>query len=164
MPGTHPLSHVSLLRLNKLIEEEIYKNLINILVFFNRTDRDKKLIQAAGVELEATSLQAFISIGRMQPINVSDLANVLGKSHSSTSRQIDKLERNELVITYSSKKDSRIRSIQLSKKGMQIIENLNEARLQAMQKAFGSWQENDKQSLLLNLKHLSKTIDEMSQK
>ncbi|MQS75540.1 MarR family winged helix-turn-helix transcriptional regulator [Companilactobacillus halodurans] len=146
------------------MEEEIYKYFVNILTFFNRTDRDKKLIQAAGVKLEATSLQAFISIGRMQPTKVSDLANVLGKNHSSTSRQIDKLERNELVVTHNSKKDSRIREIYLSQKGEQIIKKINAARSETMQSAFDNWQEADKENLLSSLRHLSKTLDEIDDK
>ncbi|KRL66690.1 MarR family winged helix-turn-helix transcriptional regulator [Companilactobacillus versmoldensis] len=145
-----------------MIEQEIYKALVNVLVFFNRTDQDKELIRIAGVDLEATSLQAFITIGRMQPTNVSDLANILGKSHSSVSRQIDKLESKEIVETENDHSDSRVRSIRLSCKGNQIIESINAARLEALKSAFSTWEEKDKQSLLSDLKHLSKTVDEMS--
>jgi len=62
-----------------MIENDIFTTLINVVAFFNRTDRDKKMISAAGVNLEATSLQAFTSIGRMQPTNVSDWQIFWGK-------------------------------------------------------------------------------------
>jgi Transcriptional regulators len=105
------------------MENELIQALVTIVSFFNRTDRDKAFIKDAGVKLEATSFQLFVTIGRMQPTNVSDLANILGKSHSSVSRQIDKLEQKGLVTTKDAEVDARIRSIQLSKSGEQLKRN-----------------------------------------
>ncbi len=141
-----------------MIEGDIFSTLINIVAFFNRTDRDKKMVTDAGVNLEATSLQSFTSIGRMQPTNVSDLANLLGKSHSSTSRQIDKLEKNGLIETQPSQKDARIRVIRLSKQGEQITSVINATRLKTMQSAFSDWSDSDKKQLLDSLEHLNQTL------
>jgi len=145
-----------------MIENDIFTTLINVVAFFNRTDRDKKMISAAGVNLEATSLQAFTSIGRMQPTNVSDLANILGKSHSSMSRQIDKLEKHGLVVTQDDAKDARIRVIKLSPKGEQITEVINQTRLSQLESAFSDWSDTDKKALLDNLSRLAKTLDNLN--
>jgi len=145
-----------------MIENDIFTTLINVVAFFNRTDRDKKMISAAGVNLEATSLQAFTSIGRMQPTNVSDLANILGKSHSSMSRQIDKLEKHGLVVTQDDIKDARIRVIKLSPKGEQITEVINQTRLSQLESAFSDWSDTDKKALLDNLSRLAKTLDNLN--
>ena len=72
------------------MDNQLIESLVSIVSFFNRTDRDQAFIKQAGVDLEAVSFQLFVTIGRMQPTNVSDLANLLGKSHSSVRRQIDK--------------------------------------------------------------------------
>lgn len=141
------------------MENELIKALITIVSFFNRTDRDKAFIKDAGVKLEATSFQLFVTIGRMQPTNVSDLANVLGKSHSSVSRQIDKLEQKGLVTTKDAEIDARIRSIQLSKSGAQLKEVLDKTRIDNINKALNSWSDDEKQSLLANLQHLAETLN-----
>lgn len=141
------------------MENELIQALVTIVSFFNRTDRDKAFIKDAGVKLEATSFQLFVTIGRMQPTNVSDLANVLGKSHSSVSRQIDKLEQKELVMTKDAEVDARIRSIQLSKSGEQLKQILDATRINNISQALDSWSDNEKQSLLVNLQHLAETLN-----
>lgn len=142
------------------MENELIQALVTIVSFFNRTDRDKAFIKDAGVKLEATSFQLFVTIGRMQPTNVSDLANVLGKSHSSVSRQIDKLEQKELVTTKDAEVDARIRSIQLSKSGEQLKQILDATRINNISQALDSWSDEEKQSLLVNLQHLAETLND----
>lgn len=147
-------------RNGEIMENELIQALVTIVSFFNRTDRDKAFIKDAGVKLEATSFQLFVTIGRMQPTNVSDLANILGKSHSSVSRQIDKLEQKGLVTTKDSEVDARIRSIQLSKSGEQLKRILDTTRVNNISKALTSWTDAEKQSLLVNLKHLAATLND----
>lgn len=144
------------------MENELIKALVTIVTFFNRTDRDKAFVKAANIDLEATSFQLFVTIGRMQPTNVSDLANILGKSHSSISRQVDKLENHGLILTKDADKDARIRSIELSKMGESITKTINETRLKNINLGLNNWSENEKQQLLESLEHLAKTLDQMN--
>lgn len=141
------------------MNNELIKALVSIVTFFNRTDRDQAFVKAAGVDLEATSFQLFVTIGRTQPTNVSDLANVLGKSHSSVSRQIDKLERKGLVTTYDSKKDARIRTVELSKNGQEITQVINQTRLNEIDTVLSDWTIEEKQTLVDNLQHLAQTLN-----
>lgn len=145
-----------------MMENELIKALVTIVTFFNRTDRDKAFVKAANIDLEATSFQLFVTIGRMQPTNVSDLANILGKSHSSISRQVDKLENHGLILTKDADKDARIRSIELSKMGESITKTINETRLKNINLGLNNWSENEKQQLLESLEHLAKTLDQMN--
>jgi len=143
------------------MENELIKSLVSIVSFFNRTDRDKKFVKAAGIDLEATSFQLFVTIGRMQPTNVSDLANLMGKSHSSVSRQIDKLEKRGLIVTRDSEKDARIRSIQLSKQGTELTATIDETRLAEIKTVMSDWSDDEKQNLLENLQHLASTLNNL---
>lgn len=138
--------------------EELIKSLVTIVTFFNRTDRDKIFVKKAGINLEATSFQLFVTIGRMQPTNVNDLANVLGKSHSSTSRQIDKLEKLGYIKTKNDEIDARIRSISLSEHGKQVTEIINKTRLDNIERALSTWSEEDKKNLFNSLDHLADTL------
>jgi len=141
------------------MENELIKSLVSIVSFFNRADRDRAFVKAADINLEATSFQLFVTIGRMQPTNVSDLANLMGKSHSSVSRQVDKLEQNGLITTHDAKEDARIRLIQLSEKGTKLTEKIDLTRLNEIKTVMASWTDEEKQSLLDNLRHLAKTLD-----
>jgi len=143
------------------METELIKSLVSIVSFFNRTDRDKKFVKAAGINLEATSFQLFVTIGRMQPTNVSDLANMMGKSHSSVSRQIDKLEKSGLIETRDSEKDARIRSIQLSKQGTELTATIDTTRLKEIKMVMSDWSDDEKKDLLENLQHLARTLDNL---
>lgn len=143
------------------MNNELINSLVSIVSFFNRTDRDRAFVKAAGINLEATSFQLFVTIGRMQPTNVSDLANMLGKSHSSISRQIDKLEQKKLVETRGSEKDARIRTVELSKQGQEITEVINQTRLKEVDAVLSKWTDDEKQQLVADLEHLANTLNEI---
>lgn len=140
------------------MDNQLIESLVSIVSFFNRTDRDQAFIKQAGVDLEAVSFQLFVTIGRMQPTNVSDLANLLGKSHSSVSRQIDKLEQKQLVTTKDGEKDARVRSIVLSESGEELKKVLDKTRVEMIDSALKDWSENEKKDLLGNLEHLAMTL------
>lgn len=144
-----------------MIENELIQSLVTIVSFFNRTDQDKSFIKKAGVDLEATSFQLFVTIGRMQPANVTGLSNVLGKSYSSVSRQIDKLEQKGLVSTESSKKDARNRLVVLSKSGEDLKKILDQTRLENIQLALADWSDEEKTDLVKNLGHLATTLKDL---
>lgn len=143
------------------MDNEFIEALVSIVSFFNRTDRDKSFIKKAGVDLEATSFQLFVTIGRMQPANVTSLANVLGKSYSSVSRQVDKLENKGLVTTKSSEVDARNRLIELSNDGENLKKILDATRLKQIDLALQDWSDNEKIDLLNNLQHLAETLKKM---
>ncbi|MFD1417851.1 MarR family winged helix-turn-helix transcriptional regulator [Companilactobacillus keshanensis] len=146
------------------MEKELIQALVTIVSFFNRTDRDKAFINEAGVNLEATSFQLFVAIGRIQPSNVSDLANILGKSHSSISRQIDKLEKSGLVVTKNATTDARIRLAYLSESGEKLKKVLDKTRINNITNALADWSDQDRKSLLVNLEHLADTLSSFEKK
>ncbi|CAJ1195839.1 hypothetical protein CPEBRM1_ABPJDJAI_01707 [Companilactobacillus paralimentarius] len=143
------------------MDNQLIESLVSIVSFFNRTDRDQAFIKQAGVDLEAVSFQLFVTIGRMQPTNVSDLANLLGKSHSSVSRQIDKLEQKQLVTTKDGEQDARVRSIILSESGEELKKVLDQTRVEMIDSALKDWSGDEKRALLDNLDHLAKTLKEI---
>lgn len=143
------------------MNNELINSIVSIVSFFNRTDRDRAFVKAAGINLEATSFQLFVTIGRMQPTNVSNLANMLGKSHSSVSRQIDKLEQKKLVETRDSEKDARIRTVELSKQGQEITKIINQTRLKEVDAVLSKWTDDEKQQLVADLEHLANTLNEI---
>ena len=140
------------------MENEIFKALIDLVSIINRPDRDKKMIANAGVNLEAATFRVFVGIAHLQPTSVGDLADKMGKNHSSVSRQIDKLETAGLVRTYPSSADSRIRVSELTKHGEEINAMIGLARERNMREALADWTPEEKNGLLIHLRRLFETM------
>jgi len=140
------------------MENDIFKALIDLFSIINRTDRDKKMIATAGVNLEAAAFRVFGGIAHLQQTSVGELAVILGKSYSSISRQIDKLEAAGLVRTYPSSSDSRIRMSELTKHGEEINSMISHTRQRIMQEALEDWTIEEKNRLLNHLKRLFEAL------
>ncbi|WP_019533574.1 MarR family winged helix-turn-helix transcriptional regulator [Paenibacillus ginsengihumi] len=142
-----------------MMENEIFKALIDIVAIINRPDRDKKMIAQAGINLEGAAFRVFVGIGHLQPTSVGDLAALMGKNYSSVSRQIDKLEAAGLVRTYPSSEDSRIRLSELTDDGEKIISMINVTRQRIMREALAEWTPEEKNGLLNNLRRLIEALN-----
>jgi len=84
---------------------------------------------------------------------------MLGKSHSSVSRQIDKLEKKGLIRTKDGPTDARVRSIELSTDGEKLKEILDKTRMNNISKVLDDWSDSEKADLLKNLQHLAATLN-----
>ncbi|MEK3722663.1 MarR family winged helix-turn-helix transcriptional regulator [Paenibacillus sp. FSL H8-0034] len=140
------------------MENDIFKALVDLFSIINRTDRDKKMIATAGVNLEAAAFRVFGGIAHLQQTSVGDLAVILGKNYSSISRQIDKLEAAGLVRTYPSSSDSRIRMSELTKHGEEINSIISLTRQRIMREALADWTIEEKNGLLNHLKRLFEAL------
>ncbi|WP_068621372.1 MarR family winged helix-turn-helix transcriptional regulator [Paenibacillus tuaregi] len=141
-----------------MMENEIFRALIDIYSLINRPDRDKKMVAHAGVNLEAAAFRVFVGIGHLGPTSVGDLADMMGKNYSSVSRQIDKLETAGLVHTYPSSSDSRIRVSELTKYGQEINAKINLTRERIMREAMADWSEEEQSDLLNHLRRLFESM------
>lgn len=116
------------------MEDKLFSTLIELTTMLNQSDRHKKMIAHAGVNMEAAAFRVFIGIGRLQSTSVGDLAAMMGKNYSSVSRQIDKLEIAGLVHTYPAKNDSRIRVSELTNHGKEIFLKLTPLEMASYKK------------------------------
>lgn len=140
------------------MENEIFKALIDLFSIINRSDRDKKMIATAGVNLEAAAFRVFGGVAHLQPASVGEIAVILGKNYSSISRQIDKLEAAGLVRTYPSSSDSRIRVSELTKQGEEINSMISLTRQRFMREAMEDWTIEEQNVLLNQLKRLFEAL------
>ncbi|GIP22215.1 MarR family winged helix-turn-helix transcriptional regulator [Paenibacillus sp. J22TS3] len=141
-----------------MMENEIFRALIDIYSLINRPDRDKKMVAHAGVNLEAAAFRVFVGIGHLGSTSVGDLADMMGKNYSSVSRQIDKLETAGLVHTYPSSSDSRIRVSELTKYGQEINATINLTRERIMREAMADWSVEEQSDLLNHLRRLFESM------
>lgn len=110
------------------MENEIFKSLFQIVTFFNDPKHDMDLLRKAGIKGDQNLLPIIVRVGIAKTINIGDLAKQVGKNHSSTSRQIDKFEKQGLLTTTYNSADRRIREISLTDKGRALFQQINDAR------------------------------------
>ncbi len=117
--------------------------LISIVSAFNRPQNDEKMIEAAGIRLDRALFSVLVSIERLGPIGVVDLADRLGRDYTTISRQVAKLESQELVKRRESDFDRRVREAVISPKGKRMTDRIDEARERMGQAIFKNWDQGE---------------------
>lgn len=147
--------------------QTFYEQLIELAYFFNQPQNDQALIKAAHVQLDYKLFPLFATIARQQPTNVQNLALFLGASHSTISRQLDRLEHAKLITTQINAHDSRKREVQLSELGQTLNQNLTQTRLQTIKHILNSVPANKQLQILDDitlLNHAFKRVNQENQK
>ncbi len=117
--------------------------LLDILGVMNRPSRDEALIREAGIPLDRALFPLLVVIERFGPIGVVDLAERVGRDHTTVSRQVARLETLGLVERQGSSGDRRVRTAAVSAKGKAMIDRLDAARGQLGRAVFQAWDPGD---------------------
>lgn len=114
----------------------------------NRPQRDEAIIREAGITLERAQFPLLVLIERFGPIGVVELADRVGRDYTTVSRQVAKLEEQELISRRESAADRRIREAVISKKGKAMTDRVDEARKRIGFAIFSEWDEHDLDELV----------------
>jgi DNA-binding MarR family transcriptional regulator len=117
--------------------------LLDIVSAMNRPQRDEALIKAAGIPLDRALFPLLVGISRFGPIGVVDLADRVGRDHTTVSRQVAKLESLGLVKREPNIGDRRIREAVVSPSGQAMIGKLDTARERIVRAILADWQDQD---------------------
>lgn len=117
--------------------------LIRIVSALNRPRNDEKLIEDAGIQLDRALFSILISIERLGPIGVVDLAERAGRDYTTVSRQVAKLEKLGLVIRQHNAIDRRIREAVISPTRKAMTERIDAAREQMGNVIFKEWRQDE---------------------
>lgn len=79
------------------------------------------LLETAGTGVPASHFPILAALDRLGALNVGDLTDAVGVSQPGVTRMVDKLEADGLVRSAQSADDKRVRKIELSKAGRQLI-------------------------------------------
>lgn len=113
--------------------------LIRVVSALNRPRNDEKLIAEAGIQLDRALFSILISIERLGPIGVVELAERAGRDYTTVSRQVAKLEKLGLIIRQHNAIDRRIREAVISRTGKALTERIDAAREQMGKVVFKDW-------------------------
>ena len=75
------------------------------------------LLREAGVDLDRALFPLLVRLGMRGPFCVADLAEQVGRDHTTVSRQLARLEELELVSRREDRSDRRLRAARLTAKG-----------------------------------------------
>ncbi|MGG5928662.1 MarR family winged helix-turn-helix transcriptional regulator [Salmonella enterica] len=117
--------------------------LIRIVSTLNQPRNDEKLIADAGIQLDRALFSILISIERLGPIGVVELAECAGRDYTTVSRQVAKLEKLGLVIRQHNVIDRRIREAVISPTGKAMTERIDAAREQMGNAVFKDWSQDE---------------------
>lgn len=139
------------------MDNEIFEALFEIVTFFNRPQQDRELLQQAQVHLEPAALPIIVWVGRQPGVSVGELAEAIGRNHSSISRQVDKL----IVagwLTESERQDQRVRQLILTAKGQRGLMQIKVARHAALNQRLVNYSPADRAQLQQVLQRLAGTL------
>lgn len=122
--------------------------LIAIADLVNRQDVDARLLTISGVKLDRALFPLLTRIPMHADINVAELANLVGRDHSTVSRQVVKLEQLGLILRPHDPADQRSRRLVLSEAGQTMIDRIDVVRRQWMEDHFAGWSSADRDRLI----------------
>ena len=138
--------------------DRLHRSLIAIADLVNRHDIDARIIAASGVKLDRALFPLLARVAMSPEINVAELANVVGRDHSTVSRQIVKLEQMRLIDRTVDPADSRARRLTLSATGKAMIAKIEPVRRQWIEDHFRDWATRDRDRLVQLLEEMVKGI------
>ncbi|EAA7382364.1 winged helix-turn-helix transcriptional regulator [Salmonella enterica] len=136
--------------------------LIRIVSALNQPRNDEKLIEDAGIQLDRTLFSILISIERLGPIGVVELAERAGRDYTTVSRQVAKLEKLGLVIRQHNAVDRRIREAVISPTGKAMTERIDAAREQMGNVIFKGWSQDELDIFVRLMQKFADAMDSVS--
>lgn len=126
----------------------LHAALLEITSAMNRPQRDEVLIRAAGIPLDRALFPLLVGIDRFGPIGVVDMADRVGRDHTTVSRQFARLEALGLITRQASATDRRSREAVITAKGKAMTDRVDAARDALGRAIFASWDRDEVETLV----------------
>jgi DNA-binding MarR family transcriptional regulator len=98
------------------------------------------------VEIDRALFPLLVATGARGPLTVGDLADLVGRDHTTVSRQLAKLKEMKLVASQA-EQDKRRNAVKLSAEGEKIVQKISRARRRLLSKVLADWSEADRAAL-----------------
>ena len=141
--------------------DELHTVFLQVSGYINRPDIDVAFLRRADVKLDRALFPLLSRIGLSAPVGVVELGNLVGRDHSTISRQVAKLEALGLIERYADPADQRIRLLQPTAAGHKMLRQLRQARRNLMAENFSDWSQADLDTLVTLLQRMSNRMHEM---
>lgn len=149
---------------NTRILEKLGAALIDLVGFLNSPQRDDALLREANVVLDRALFPLLVALGARGALAVAELADLVGRDHTTVSRQLAKLESLGLVTRKESKGDRRRRAAQLTNEGRKIVRAIKLARRRLLSRALADWSESDRAALAKLIQRFAGALSDFAPK
>jgi DNA-binding MarR family transcriptional regulator len=122
---------------------QFYDALFDLIGLIDQPQRDRTLLQEAGVSLDRALLPLLVLIGRRDAIGIMELAGLIGRDHTTVSRQVATLDRLGLVTRRAGTRDGRERKVMVTQEGLGMVSALDAARERLVRPILAQWEEQD---------------------
>jgi DNA-binding MarR family transcriptional regulator len=140
--------------------DEIHRIILDLNGLMNRPDLDAAFLARAGVKLDRALFPLLSRIGVVGPVSVVELANLIGRDHSTVSRQIAKLVDLGLVTRFAAAQGQRARLLQPTETGSAMLLEFARTRRQIFEQRLAGWSDEDKRRLIDLLRRVHLAFDE----
>lgn len=140
--------------------DELHAILLEVTGVMNRPDVDARFLARTGVKLDRALFPLLTRIGAAGPIGAVDLAALVGRDHSTVSRQLAKLEELGLVERNPSVSDGRVRLLEPSAAGKRMLADFARTRRKLLEEHFKDWSAQERTQLIQLLKKMAKSAGE----
>jgi DNA-binding MarR family transcriptional regulator len=121
--------------------------MVELIGFLNSPRRDDALLKEADVILDRALFPLLVRLGMSGALSVGDLADQVGRDHTTVSRQLAKLEDMGLVARRAANADRRVKAAALTTQGEAVVQAITAARRRLLAGALADWSEIDRASL-----------------
>lgn len=139
--------------------DELHHALMDLVSVMTRPAPDQRLLAEAGVQLDRALFPLLVRIGLYGPVGVVDLADMVGRDHSTVSRQLARLADQGLIERGCGKKDQRVRTAVATEAGREMVAAIGAARRRLYAKVLADWSEDDKAALTRLLRRFADGMD-----
>ncbi len=133
---------------------QLHEALLDLMAFLNRPQPDRSLIEEAGIRLDRALFPLLVRIERRGPIAIVELAEAVGRDHSTVSRQVAALEKSGLAVRRPGRADQRVREVAITAKGRSMTAALDAARTRLIGPLLAKWGRKDRTELVRLLRRL----------
>ena len=138
--------------------DEIHAVLLELSGYMNRPDIDRAFLARAGGKLDRALFPLLTRIGRCNPIGVVELAGLVGRDHSTVSRQTAKLEALGLVKRQATRSDQRVRLLEPTAAGRRMLGQFAVVRREFLRERLDKWSDKERATLLTLLRRFAATF------
>jgi DNA-binding MarR family transcriptional regulator len=135
--------------------DDLHAILLQLTGVMTRPDVDTRFLARAGVKLDRALFPLLTRIGVAGPIGAVELAALVGRDHSTVSRQTAKLEELGLIERTPSETDGRVRLLRPSRAGKRMLANFARTRRKLMEDHFRDWSDQERKQLLHLLRKMT---------
>lgn len=132
--------------------------LVDLMRFLASPQRDDVLLSEARVSLDRALFPLLVRLGMEGPLGVAELAEEVGRDHTTVSRQLAKLESLDLVERCEGDGDRRRRAARLTPEGRKIVRAITLARGRLLSQALAGWSAKDRAALAHLIRRFADTL------